>query len=324
MKYHYVFIPTLKCNMACSYCNQGHAGPDMSPEVVAALKLHLATRLQHGMDSMHAGFFGGEPLLRKDIILELAAFAKLGIEAAGGQFDGSISTNGTLLCKETLYQLAEENIRRFQITLDGPREFHDGALGRVFASGRGSFQVIWDRLEMIRATDLEELDVTLRVHFRPSTLDLVRRLIEDVNRAFSHDPRFHVYFHAVERWGGPNDRLTEVFQSQAEREAVQQQLQSLLSHERMISPINSKEYECYASNPKSLVVMPDGKLCKCTLFFEESEVGRLLPDGKITINAHLLSAWGIGHVLDLPEAKRCPRKVLTNARRELGLIRRSP
>jgi len=324
MKFHYVFIPTLKCNLACPYCYQDHAGADMSPEVLAALKLHLQSRLQNGMDAMHAGFFGGEPLLRKATVLELAGFAKSRLEAAGGQFEGSMSTNGTLLNEKTFHQLVERNIRRLQITLEGPQDFHDGPLGRVYPSGRGSFQVIWKHLEMIRATDFNDVKLVLRIHFRPSTLDLVRRLIDKVNRAFWQDRRFCVHFHPVERWGGRNDQHTEVFASQEEKESIRRQLESLLADPRMVSPFDAEKRECFASNPKSLVVMPDGRLCKCTLKFDESEVGRLLPDGRVHINNHLLSAWSIGHVVDLPEAKRCPYKVLTQAGRQLGLSQLEP
>ena len=53
--------------------------------------------------------------------------------------------------------------------------------------------------------------------------------------------------------------------------------------------------------------------------FEESQVGQLLPDGKVTVNWHLPSAWGIGHLIDSSEARRCPRKVLLDAREDLGL-----
>ena len=40
-------------------------------------------RLQGGMQAMHAGFFGGEPLLQKELILELADFARSGLDTAG-------------------------------------------------------------------------------------------------------------------------------------------------------------------------------------------------------------------------------------------------
>ena len=74
--------------------------------------------------------------------------------------------------------------------------------------------MIWDRLEMIHSTDIEGLDITLRVHFRPTTLDLVRQLIEAINRSFGGDPRFHVLLFTPSRlWGGPNDQHTDVFAS---------------------------------------------------------------------------------------------------------------
>ncbi|MCL4207845.1 MAG: hypothetical protein KJ000_35615 [Pirellulaceae bacterium] len=115
-----------------------------------------------------------------------------------------------------------------------------------------------------------------------------------------------------------------MFANQEEKESIRRHLESLLADPLMVSPFDEEKRECFASNPRSLVVMPDGRLCKCTLRFDESEVGRLLPDGRVNINAHLLSAWSIGHLVDAPEAKRCPYKVLTQAGRQLGLVQLGP
>jgi His-Xaa-Ser system radical SAM maturase HxsB len=73
-----ILVPTLRCNLACGYCqvsrvNEGAAGFDWDDDT-----LHLALKFLEGLSTRHVKieFQGGEPLLRLDILSTVRDFAR--------------------------------------------------------------------------------------------------------------------------------------------------------------------------------------------------------------------------------------------------------
>jgi uncharacterized protein len=82
-------------------------------------------------------FYGGEPLLRPDLIRRIAAPLKA---AGDGLFHGHLVSNGTLLNRTVMTELAALGIESVKVTLDGPPPVHDRY--RPYGSGAGSFRDI--------------------------------------------------------------------------------------------------------------------------------------------------------------------------------------
>jgi uncharacterized protein len=137
---------TTKCNLRCRYCYAPQTGrATMTPET-AKLGIDLAVEL--GGKTACVSYFGGEPMLRFDLVRELTSYARAAGRAAGTQMHFRMSTNGTLLDEESLAFCRDHQIL-FAISLDGDREAHDAQ--RVFANGRGSFDAIDEKLDLILA-----------------------------------------------------------------------------------------------------------------------------------------------------------------------------
>jgi uncharacterized protein len=169
---HFHLVVTDTCNLCCSYCRgklfDAPAPVDASPEI--AIDADLPVDLAIDLDVLYAflakdpdaslTFYGGEPLMRSDLVAEIAVNAP--VQGLG------IHTNGTLL-----HTLDAEVIDRFSsilVSIDGPKELTDRH------RGAGTFARVTENLRKIRdegfageiiarMTVTEETDIVGAVHF---------------------------------------------------------------------------------------------------------------------------------------------------------------
>jgi len=99
-----------------------------------------------GKTSACISYFGGEPLLKFDMIKELTHYAEKAGRGAGCAMYFRLSTNGTLFTESSLRFCRDHQIL-FAVSLDGDRAAHDAQ--RPFEGGLGSFDVIDAKLDMI-------------------------------------------------------------------------------------------------------------------------------------------------------------------------------
>ncbi len=131
---------TERCNLACHYCYvRRRPAPDpvdCTPEFCERF-LDFACREADG--PVKITFFGGEPLLRPDLIRQMVAYARKLPRAIGFH----LITNGTLLDDAMGDFMAAHGIG-LEVSLDGPQAIHD--THRVFADGAPSFHEVHSRL----------------------------------------------------------------------------------------------------------------------------------------------------------------------------------
>ncbi len=288
-----VIMPTEKCNFRCTYCYEDFVAGRMEPETITAIKKLLKQRVID-LETLKISWFGGEPLLAKNIVLEISEYAKnLAFQYSQVVYLGDMTTNGYLLDYETADNLANVGVRRYQISLDGPREIHNKS--RLRADRKGTFDRIWANLLAIRNSSLP-VSILLRIHFSADTFQLLDPLIEDLKKEFLPDPRFLFLFKSIGRWGGANDNDINVLSLKKKEQAIQL-LQTKLFGENLDSSQNlSKEpdnFVCYASRSNSLVIRSNGDVAKCTvaLYDDRNKVATLQPDGTIELIPGRLAPW---------------------------------
>ena len=147
------FQMSQNCNLRCNYCP--YSGSDLYKNRVRSEKSISWNIVQRGIDflfensseadNLHIAFYGGEPLLAKDIIVQAMDYATKGI--AGKNITFGMTTNGTLLDIDFLKEIENYNIA-ITVSLDGPSEVHDK--NRYFADGNGSFNVICENIFTIK------------------------------------------------------------------------------------------------------------------------------------------------------------------------------
>ncbi|WP_271067486.1 radical SAM protein [Caulobacter sp. NIBR1757] len=324
-RFELILLPTEKCNLRCTYCYEDFAIGRMSDETQSAIEQLLARRVP---DLQHLNFswFGGEPLVAKDVVLRLSRFAAELCKRHGVRFSGGLTTNAVQLTPELMVHLLDCNQNFFQITLDGWGATHDAV--RKYANGRGSFDAIWRNLRAIKALE-REFEIVLRVHVRRENIADLDELMRQVGEEFSGDERFRLDFQHLRDLGGTGGKTIQrpvtmselfelethfrrVFAEATPRARQNGDAQSSVSMEAFATRLSSESagsrrseemaegggYICYAAKPNSLLVRADGRLAKCTVAFDDDRntIGKINPDGTLTIDNEKLAPWVRGFI----------------------------
>ena len=139
----YTFVLTYNCNLRCIYCYQGEKQPyDMSWETARTVIEFISRRTkERGDKRINLGFYGGEPLLQKELIFKILELSEE-LLPKDVRLSTGIATNGVLLTSDVVDVLKKYNCEGLQITLDGPPDIHDKR--RPKTSGSGTFEEIID------------------------------------------------------------------------------------------------------------------------------------------------------------------------------------
>lgn len=97
---------TESCNMSCTYCTRCKKSSSISKETLtAACKMAFTQGKTAGIS-----FFGGEPLLERELICYALELCKKMSEETGKKFSCKMTTNGTLLDEDFLKTAAEHKM----------------------------------------------------------------------------------------------------------------------------------------------------------------------------------------------------------------------
>lgn len=136
-----IVMLTNQCNCNCTYCFEERRSERMGLEIA---KDTLSFLHRSGSDRVGFTFFGGEPMMEFDrVIVPLVEWSKT---AFNSPTRFAMTTNGTLLSKERLDFLKENNIS-FMLSMDGSRTAQSG--NRPLKDGRNSFDVVMENVPYI-------------------------------------------------------------------------------------------------------------------------------------------------------------------------------
>ncbi|WP_243454595.1 radical SAM/SPASM domain-containing protein [Desulfosporosinus fructosivorans] len=190
--------PTLRCNFACNYCyeqseeNQGKRDGQNAfmPENVQQELLKYIELAAKTVNFVFITWYGGEPLLDKEIIFDLTQKIIAITEENKIGYSAGMITNGYLLTKDpdVVQKLKDSRIETFQITLDGPPAVHNS---RRMLKGDGG--PTFDRvLEGIKLLTANELEVSLRVNVDRSNMDGALKLLDILEENNLKDIAIHL------------------------------------------------------------------------------------------------------------------------------------
>lgn len=194
---YYHIILTDHCNLSCTYCRGkpfAPAGPgDPAPAIDCDLPLELAYdpgllyRFLEKDPDASLIFYGGEPLLRPDLLCEMVE------HAPARRF--LVQTNGLLL--DRIPREVVNRLGTILVSIDGPRETTDrhrgeGTYDRVMANLRGLASGGFTGEIIARMTVTEETDIAGSVRFLAGNGDFSFPSIHwqiDADLARDHDGR---------------------------------------------------------------------------------------------------------------------------------------
>jgi len=152
------------CNLACKYCYQTRTPEAMSEETarkavdlsiaasVASLKCSNLCALSSGNPADIASgstgicFFGGEPLLMRQLILRTLDYCSSIHKETGHRFNFKLVTNGTLL-DEAFMRVVDENGIGLGFSHDGLMQDDE----RIYPDGSGTAGMLDAKMQMILA-----------------------------------------------------------------------------------------------------------------------------------------------------------------------------
>lgn len=151
---------TSACPMRCGYCFIDKDSPETMSLDNALRAAAFILSSPGRRKAIH--LYGGEPLLRFDLVKAVISFSKAEAARLDKDFFPGICSNGTLLKREHLAYLRRERVH-LSISLNGSRKTHDQF--RRLKSGRGSFDLIARRLpEVFDALGAEGVTALMCVH----------------------------------------------------------------------------------------------------------------------------------------------------------------
>jgi radical SAM protein with 4Fe4S-binding SPASM domain len=165
---------TRACNLRCYHCFSSSAKA-LKDELTLEEAKEMAVELkEYGAKFMT--LTGGEPLLRKQFVLDFTAFLNsLGMYTR-------LFTNGYLLTEEIAQKLKENGIREVQVSIDGLKDVHDD-----FRGVSGSFDRCILAIEHLKSTDIRTIIRTTIIpqncRQMPKIIDLARNMNVDGFRA---------------------------------------------------------------------------------------------------------------------------------------------
>lgn len=164
--------PTLDCNFRCKYCFETHPKGKMSSDIQAALVNFVEERLARAKN-FSVTWYGGEPLLAKEIVYALSEKFLALCEKFSVDYDAFIITNASLLEDSDVEAFKRYKISGAQITIDGVKEIHDKR--RRSVTGESTFDKLIDRVNVLLNNDLA---VIVRINIDKENIARVDELLD--------------------------------------------------------------------------------------------------------------------------------------------------
>ncbi|MEW6027565.1 MAG: radical SAM protein [Planctomycetota bacterium] len=278
---HATVLTTFKCNFACAYCfeqgvrDERTMSDQTADEVIEFLKRKA---IEKNSQKVRLMFYGGEPLMNPKAIIRIATALKQWAAERGIKFSFGMITNGSLVKKDIIEQLAKLGLTSIRITLDGDKETHDKR--RPFADGRGSFENIV--ANVFPVSDIVKLE--LGANFDQDNLAGLHRLLDYLEQKNLNKRIARVLFApVVSRLGGDlkeSRRGAQVGCTKLSGELAEQgiKLEKELIQRGYNTPSSVQVNACPMTMDDSMLVIdPMGGIYKCEAFAgrEQFRVGNV-------------------------------------------------
>ena len=158
---------THDCNFSCRYCYAGEKSrKDMSIDTAKKIVDYVMEITPDGR-KIELGFFGGEPLLRIDLIWKIIDYIRKKEQMTGKVVSLDVTTNGTLLTQDILGLFKEKRVN-LCVSIDGRAQVHN--MNRRYRDGRESYEDVVRGLKLA----IKQLDsVQVNAVYGPDTIDFL-------------------------------------------------------------------------------------------------------------------------------------------------------
>ena len=252
---------TNRCNLRCKYCYQEKCDQDISFDDIKNL---INYQLQRNEKSSLINFFGGEPLLRKDLIKDTINYIKSLNEEL--KFYYGITTNGTLIDDEFINLVKKNNFTHVAYSFDGGKETQN--LNRVFANDEGTFNIVEANVKKL----LSNIDnvVAMPVITKNNISSLSKNVEYLVDLGFK---KINLQFNYLDNW--ESEDLPEIEKQYNEvakiyaNKMIKEENIDIIAIDKKIKTYIQRDYNCNDDcklGMKSVNVGVDGNFYPCVQF----------------------------------------------------------
>lgn len=290
LSYDLVVMPTLDCNFSCKYCYETHKDVYMSPEVKRGV-INWASKISKVARRLSISWFGGEPMLDFALIEEINSNIKKICTDNKCFFMSDITTNGSLFTDEILSKIDGLNIFNFQITIDGPPEFHNTY--RPFNDGTESFDLVFNNV--FRVLNHTRAKVALRINIDMDNYQEIPRFLDMIPKEY-RTPRLMIVFKDI--FSDPAGNLGIEEKVNAKRIKSFDYIKDLYFYAMeqgfnvFLPALRIQDHHCESGSKNHFIIHPTGDLYKCTVAYETgNRAGLLKEDGTIQIDSLETMKW---------------------------------
>lgn len=260
---HVTLHLTTGCNLNCRYCYSPPKGHnDMSEDTAFKTIDFIAENYPLNTGII---FFGGEPLMKKELIKNTIAYSK----TKSGYFHYKVTTNGILLDTDFLEYANKEGLQ-VSISIDGNEKAHNTF--RKYPNGNGTFDVLNEKIDMLLhfqpyAKVLMTVSPETLIHYADSVEYLLARGFKYliVSLDFSSKNWNDQYLKELKR---QYERISKIYETHILNE---KKFYFSPFEMKLASHIRQNNFECYQCHfaKKQLSVAFDGQIYPCVQFVKD-------------------------------------------------------
>lgn len=246
-------ILTGQCNCNCVYCYEHLQNPlpdqfNIEDDIQNFIRDYVE---KNDPNSIRITYYGGEPLLKKDIITRISMLLR---NLYGSKFHFNIITNGTLLNSEDIKIWETLGLEGVKVTLDGGQKWHDTR--RCYNGGKGTYRDIIDNLSKVSASSNIEIKINTVIS-ADSRLDQYIHMLNDIQNA---GIKATYSINLME----PSDMAPQERADKLIEYATELKKRHLFQYGKLATPHGEV---CQAKQISANVVMGDGSIYTCNDMF---------------------------------------------------------
>ena len=247
----FTILPTLGCNARCVYCyEEGMKPVSMTPEIVEQMIRFIIDT--HIGDTVKLSWFGGEPLLRPDIIDRVCE----GMRVAGLEYYSTMITNGSLITEEIIRKMKTDwKLRRIQVSMDGEEEEYISR--KKYVEYQDYYRSV---MRSVSRMSGEGIHVNIRCNVDGNNIDGIEQFLNDLESGIANKDNVSMYLALLNNARMSEDDLSlwkKVVEFQEKHKASKIQLGWLIGMRRSF-----RKSHCMADG-NGVVIAPDGSLYPC-------------------------------------------------------------
>lgn len=295
--------PTSNCNFRCPYCFEKDVlrPGKMVDSTVNDIYKFIEKEMSH-LEAVNITWYGGEPLLEMETICTLSKRIIELCKLNNVRYFASIITNGYLLTKEVMVKLIDCKIKNIQITLDGPKKYHDNR--RYLIGKKPTFDRILNNIK-----DFGDISSNRNFPFISVRMNVDKNNIDGVNelKKLMTDAPYNRYinFYIAAVYDKSDAYNTYTYTSKEFKE-IESSLKSEKFNDYKQYYPESMSTHCVCDTLTGLVIDADGSLYKCWEEMGDSEycIGNI-SDFKYYSMNHIYYDYMLYNPLENKKCKNC-------------------